>query len=60
MVCSFCGRSEEQVRIVQGPGGQLCICEECVAVCVYALVKDCRSLALPNGVSIHLADGQEG
>lgn len=35
--CSFCGKSESQVLLVQGPAPLLNICEECVEVCVYVL-----------------------
>ncbi len=31
--CSFCGKSQDQVRkLIQGPSGA-CICDECVAAC---------------------------
>lgn len=35
--CSFCGKSDRQVLLVQGPAPLLNICEECVEVCVYAI-----------------------
>ena len=39
MKCSFCGRSQEQVRkLFTGP--KACICDECVEVCVDMLEED--------------------
>jgi hypothetical protein len=37
MFCSFCGKSAQEVLLVQGPAPLLNICEECVDVCIYAL-----------------------
>lgn len=56
--CSFCGKDEEhyRVRIVPGPG--VYICEECVAVAVYYLVKEGEPLKLDGGiVQISLNEG---
>ncbi len=30
--CNFCGRSEDQVRLITGPEG-VCICDECIRLC---------------------------
>ena len=31
--CTFCGKSDEQVRhLIRGPG-EICICDECVEIC---------------------------
>ena len=35
--CSFCGRPDEQVqRMIQGPG--VCICDDCVYLCLQVLL----------------------
>ena len=36
--CSFCGRQEDQVRMVAGPG--VCICSDCVQTCCDLLAQD--------------------
>ena len=37
--CSFCGKSQRQVRkIIQGPN--VCICDECVGVCNEIIADD--------------------
>ena len=36
--CSFCGRQEDQVRMVAGPG--VCICCDCVQACFDLLEQD--------------------
>ena len=36
--CSFCGKQEDEVRIVAGPG--VCICSECVQTCCDLLGSD--------------------
>jgi ATP-dependent protease Clp ATPase subunit len=33
--CSFCGKTDREVLLVQGPA--VSICAECVEVCVYAV-----------------------
>ena len=38
--CSFCGKSQEQVRrLIAGPGG-VYICNECVALCNDIIAKE--------------------
>ena len=36
--CSFCGRQEDQVRLITGPG--VCICSDCVQTCCDLLGQD--------------------
>ena len=36
--CSFCGRQEDEIRIIAGPG--VCICSECVQACCDLLDQD--------------------
>ena len=31
LACSFCGKRENEVRLIAGPG--VCICSECVQTC---------------------------
>ena len=32
--CSFCGKPKEETRkLISGPGGGVCICDECIEVC---------------------------
>ena len=33
--CSFCGKREDQGRLIAGPG--VCICDQCIEVC-YSLI----------------------
>ena len=38
--CSFCGKSQEQVRkLIAGPGGAY-ICDECVDICAEIIERD--------------------
>ena len=36
--CSFCGKRENQARLIAGPG--VCICNECVQACMDLLQED--------------------
>jgi ATP-dependent protease Clp ATPase subunit len=47
--CSFCGRCEPEVTLIQGPAVQ--ICDGCVCDCVRILVVDLRRrrVARPAG-----------
>jgi len=38
--CSFCGRGENEVRLIAGPG--VCICSECVQACSDLLMDDAQ------------------
>ena len=39
--CSFCGKNEEQVNlIVKAKTEGLAICDECIVLCVYTLIKN--------------------
>ena len=38
--CSFCGKRENQARLVAGPG--VCICSDCVKACIDLLDEDMR------------------
>ena len=41
MFCSFCGRSQKEVKkMISSPDGSTCICEECVTICKEMLVDD--------------------
>ncbi|MGM9619606.1 MAG: ATP-dependent Clp protease ATP-binding subunit ClpX [Oscillospiraceae bacterium] len=55
--CSFCGKTEQQVRrIIQGPGAR--ICDECVQLCMDILEED---LNLPSrSVPASAAEALEG
>lgn len=33
--CSFCGKTEDEVEVVV-PGPSVYVCDECLAVCLYA------------------------
>lgn len=49
MVCSFCGKSQEQVvRMVVGPGVN--ICNECVDVCYGLLHENIRPVDIKEPV----------
>jgi ATP-dependent Clp protease ATP-binding subunit ClpX len=46
--CSFCGKTQKQVRrLIAGPVG-ICICTECVAVCTELLAEDTVEHPTPN------------
>ena len=52
MRCSFCGRSQEQVRkLFSGPKGA-CICDECVEVCVEMLEQDLVEYGEEDGINL--------
>ncbi len=51
MKCSFCGRSQEQVRkLFTGP--KACICDECVEVCVEMLEEDYVEFHEEDGINL--------
>lgn len=46
--CSFCGKSQEQVRkLIAGPGGAY-ICDECVDICAEIIEEELEEEALDN------------
>ncbi|MDR1240453.1 MAG: ATP-dependent Clp protease ATP-binding subunit ClpX [Oscillospiraceae bacterium] len=46
--CSFCGRTEDEVkRIIAGPPG-VCICDECIGLCLDALEDNKPKRGLPK------------
>ena len=50
--CSFCGKDEERLRVVTGPG--VAICEECVQLCCDIFWPDLElpwSAGKPGGAS---------
>lgn len=50
--CSFCGRSQDQVRkLFSGPKGA-CICDECVGVCMEMLEEDYEELEDESGINL--------
>ena len=51
MKCSFCGRTQEQVRkLFTGP--KACICDECVEVCVEMLEEDFAEYREDEGINL--------
>jgi len=51
MRCSFCGRTQEQVRkLFTGP--KACICDECVGVCVEMLEEDYVEFHEEDGIHL--------
>lgn len=47
--CSFCGKTQEQVRrLIAGPGG-IYICDECVELCTEIIVEEHGSSAIHGG-----------
>ena len=51
MKCSFCGRTQEQVRkLFTGP--KACICDECVEVCVEMLEGDYAEYREDDGINL--------
>ena len=52
--CSFCGKSEEQVhKLITGPGN-VCICDQCVAICDEIIEEEASAQAEQNGDGIRL------
>ncbi len=46
--CSFCGRTEDQVRkLIAGPDGAF-ICDECIQICAEILDEEFRELPMQN------------
>ena len=46
LVCSFCGKTERQARLIAGPG--VCICSDCVQTCCDLLQEDEISEIMPD------------
>ena len=46
MCCSFCGKSENQARLIAGPG--VCICSDCVQACCDLLQEDASASEMPE------------
>ncbi len=46
LCCSFCGKSETQVRLIAGPG--VCICSDCVQACCDLLEEDIQTPDMPE------------
>lgn len=47
--CSFCGKSQEQVRrLIAGPGG-IYICDECVELCTEIIIEEHGYSAIHGG-----------
>ena len=46
LCCSFCGKSESQVRLIAGPG--VCICSDCVQACCDLLEEDIQTPDMPE------------
>lgn len=50
--CSFCGRSQDQVKkLFSGPKGA-CICDECVGVCMEMLEEDYEELETDSDINL--------
>ena len=62
MVCSFCGRSQSDVKkFIASPNGSSFICEDCIAICVNILKSDVvefknepKKLLTPSQIKEHL------
>ncbi len=48
MSCSFCGKTESQVRLIAGPG--VCICSDCVQACCDLLREDAVNSEMPENL----------
>ncbi len=48
MSCSFCGKTESQVRLIAGPG--VCICSDCVQACCDLLREDAVNSDMPDSL----------
>ena len=47
LYCSFCGKSQHEVRkLIVGPA--ICICDECVILCMNIIIDDSQSVAIPQ------------
>ena len=46
LCCSFCGKSENQARLIAGPG--VCICSDCVQACCDLLQEDTAGGDMPE------------
>ena len=46
LICSFCGKRENQTRLIAGPG--VCICSECVQTCCDLLLDDEIETQMPD------------
>ena len=46
LCCSFCGKRENQARLIAGPG--VCICSDCVQTCCDLLKDDEYSTETPD------------
>ena len=46
LACSFCGKLENQVRLIAGPG--VCICSDCVQTCCDLLTDDEQEVQMPD------------
>ena len=45
--CSFCGKSQYEVNsVVAGP--DVCICEECIILCMEIIMKRCQEISKEN------------
>ena len=57
--CSFCGKTEEQVRkLIAGPSGTY-ICDECVEICAEIIDEDSTGYTEDGGGEITLLKPQE-
>ena len=57
--CSFCGKTEEQVRkLIAGPSGTY-ICDECVEICAEIIDEDSTGYTEDGGGEINLLKPQE-
>ena len=46
LACSFCGKRENEARLIAGPG--VCICSECVQTCCDLLMDDEQEVQMPD------------
>jgi hypothetical protein len=48
--CEFCGKNEKEVQKLIASPGQMCICNECVGVCV-KILEDPAKAAEPDSTT---------
>ena len=57
--CSFCGKTEDQVRkLISGPEGS-CICDECVEICAEIVSEEVENIEVEEQEEINLRKPRE-
>ena len=57
--CSFCGKSQEQVRKLIAGTGSAYICDECVELCAELIDEELEELEAEENKSINLLKPKE-